>query len=158
MVAAELVVLCGLQASGKSTYAQRHFAATHAYVSKDRMGRASGKDDRQARLVAEHLAAGRPTVVDNTNPTLEERRRLVELGRQHGAQIIGYWFRASVAESIARNAAREGAAVVPKVGIFSTAKRFQPPTPDEGYDELYIVRIRPDDGGFDVQPWNEGAA
>ena len=33
---AELAILIGLQASGKSTFYRRHLAATHALVSKDR--------------------------------------------------------------------------------------------------------------------------
>jgi predicted kinase len=76
---------------------------------------------RQVTLVSEHLAAGRSVVVDNTNPTVDDRRRLIELGRRHGARVVGYWFTASVREAIARNARRRGAEAIRKVGIVRSA-------------------------------------
>lgn len=145
-------MLCGLQASGKSTYAMQRFAATHEYVSKDRMRNTRRKGARQAAAVSQYLASGRPVVVDNTNPTVEDRRGLIALGRRHGARVTGYWFKSSVRESMVRNAQREGRAVVPEVGILATAKRFQPPTPEEGYDELFVVCIG-DEHRFEVRPW-----
>jgi predicted kinase len=47
---------------------------------------------RQAQLIEAALQAGRSVVVDNTNPTVEERASLIELGKLYGAQILGYYF------------------------------------------------------------------
>ncbi len=147
----ELVILVGLQAAGKSTFARERFGATHAYVSKDRMGSARHKELRQRRLVAEALTDGRSVVVDNTNPSPAEREALIQLGRQHGARVVGYFFAPDVAASRARNAARIGHERVPVVAIHATAKRLTPPTAAEGFDALYSVRIAPD-GAFEVVP------
>lgn len=145
----DLVILMGLQAAGKSTFARERFGATHAYISKDRMGSARHKDLRQRRLVAEALAAGRSVVVDNTNPSPAEREALIHLGRQYGARIVGYFFAPDVAASRARNAARTGPERVPVVAIHTTAKRLTPPTEAEGFNALYSVRIAPG-SGFEV--------
>lgn len=147
----ELVILMGLQAAGKSTFARERFGASHDYVSKDRMGSTRHKEPRQQRLVAAALAAGRSVVVDNTNPSPAEREALIRIGREHGARIVGYFFPPDIAASRARNAARTGHERVPVVAIHATAKRLTPPAYAEGFDALFTVRIAPN-GGFEVAP------
>jgi predicted kinase len=145
----ELAILIGLQAAGKSTFARERFG-DYEYVSKDRMPRsARNKEARQRRLIAEALAAGRSVVVDNTNPSPAVRAPLIELGRQYGALVTGYYFTPDVRGSLARNAARNGPERVPPVAIYATAKRLTAPTYAEGYGALVAVRIAPE-GGFDV--------
>ena len=145
----ELVVFVGLQASGKSTFFRGRFAATHEHVSKDLFRNNKNRNRRQGDLVEAALRSGRPVVVDNTNPTVEDRRPLVELGRRFEARIVGYHFESGVRECLARNARREGKARVPDVAIFATAKRLVPPSREEGFDELY--RVRPDGQVFEAR-------
>ena len=45
---------------------------------------------------------------------------------------------------MARNEKREGRARVPKVAIFTFAKRLAPPFLEEGFDELHRVRVDPE--------------
>lgn len=104
----ELVVFVGLQASGKSTFFRERFAATHEHVSKDLFPNNRNRNRRQARLVGEALAAGTSVIVDNTNPTVEERRALLELGRRHGARVVGYYFGSEVRRCVERNRRRGG--------------------------------------------------
>lgn len=146
----ELVILSGLQASGKSTFARALFAATHTYVSKDLLRNNKRPERRQSRLVEEALAAGRSVVVDNTNPTLADRAALIALGREYGAVITGYAFESSAAASLERNGRREGRARVPPVAIYATRKRLVPLTYAEGFDRLYRVRIS-GEGTFTVE-------
>ena len=149
----ELVILMGLQAAGKSTFAREQFGVSHDYdyVSKDRMGSARNKEQRQQRLVVAALAAGRSVVVDNTNPSPAEREALIALGHKYGARVVGYFFAPDVAASRSRNAARTGRERVPVVAIYATAKRLIPPSYAEGFDALFTVRIAPA-GGFEVEP------
>lgn len=135
----DLVVLCGLQASGKSTYRAKTFDATHVVVSKDFMGRGSGKAAKQEALLREALGAGRNVVVDNTNPSLEDRAALIAIGREYHALMIGYHFKSTREQSLDRNALRVGKARVPYVAIADVLKRWVAPTEDEGFDELYEV-------------------
>ena len=138
---AQLVIFVGLQASGKSTFFLGRFAATHEHVSKDLLRNNRDRNRRQGQLIEAALRAGRSVVVDNTNPTAEDRRPLVELGRQFGAGVVGYYFDSGVRDCLARNARREGRARVPDVAVFATAKRLVPPSRNEGFDELYRVRL-----------------
>ncbi len=144
-----LIILVGLQAAGKTTFYRQRFADC-AHVSKDLMRRARPKDRRQVELVTAALRAGRSVVVDNTNPTVADRAPLIALGHAFGARVVGYFFEPDIRASIARNQQRQGREQVPKVAILTTAKRLQPPTAEEGFDELYRVRMERE-GEFTVQ-------
>jgi predicted kinase len=88
----ELVIFIGLQASGKSSFRRERLAA-HVCVSKDDWPNAKRRDDRQRRLVAEALSAGRSVVMDNTNARRADRAPLIALGREAGAEVVSFfWF------------------------------------------------------------------
>ena len=148
----KLVIFVGLQASGKSTFYRTYFAATHALVSKDLFRHNKRPGRRQAYLVEAALAAGRSVVVDNTNPTLEDRRPLIELGRAYGASIVGYYFDAEVEACLERNQRREGRARVPDVAIYATAKRLVRPAYAEGFDRLFRVTLAEMQYRISLQP------
>jgi len=141
----ELVILIGLQAAGKTTFRQRRFDRTHVVVSKDNFPNNRRPARRQQMLVREALAAGKPVVVDNTNPRREDRALLIALAREFSVRVVGYFLPATVAESLERNARRVGRARVPEVGVFSTAKAFETPSWSEGFDELYEVVVDTDE-------------
>jgi predicted kinase len=149
----ELVVLVGLQASGKTTFRNERFAATHVVVSKDDFRNNSRPERRQQFLIDEALSSGRSVVVDNTNVRREQRVALIEQARAHSARVVGYCFPLCVEDSLRRNAQRTGRALVPEVGIRATAKAWVAPDLAEGFDALFEVRIA--DGGFRVQDYRE---
>jgi predicted kinase len=148
--ALELVIFVGLQASGKSTFFRERFAATHEHVSKDLFPNNKNRNRRQTQLIEDALRTGSSVVVDNTNPTVEDRRPLIQLSRELGAKIVGYYFAATVRQCVGRNRRRKGKAQVPDVAIFATAKRLTPPSYSEGFDELFRVRMT-DESTFEVQ-------
>src|ERR1700730_7309275 len=114
----ELVIMIGLQASGKSTFARSRFGATYQYVSKDLLRNNSNPARRQRQLIEAALQQHLSVVVDNTNPPIQERKNLINLGRLYNAEIIGYFFAVQVKQCLERNRAREGKARVPDVAIF----------------------------------------
>lgn len=138
-MAPELIIFVGLQASGKSTYYQKNFAATHVHVSKDLMKNARNRDEKQREMIEAALARGQSVVVDNTNPTPAARAPLIEIGRRHGARVIAYYFETTVKDAVVRNRLREGKARVPDVAIFVTAKKMVPPGFGEGFDEVRVI-------------------
>lgn len=139
----QLVILVGLQASGKSTYYRETLAATHLHVSKDLMPNARNRDAKQLALIEAALAEGKSVAVDNTNPTPAARAPLIALGRHYGARIVACYFETNVKDSVARNRRREGKARVPDVAIFTTAKKLVPPTFPEGFDEVHVIAAPP---------------
>ncbi len=135
----DLVIFVGLQGSGKTTYYRQHFAATHVHVSKDLMKNARGRDTRQRLLIEKAFEAGKPVVVDNTNPTPAVRAPLIALARRHGARVIAYFFDVPVKVAVERNRAREGKGRVPDVAIYVASKKLVPPKFEEGFDEIHVV-------------------
>jgi predicted kinase len=135
----EVVVFVGLPGSGKSTFYRAQFSETHVHVSKDNFPNARDKQAHQLALVNEALAAGRSVVVDNTNPRVDDRRPLLDAARRRGARSVAYVFDVPIAKAIRRNESREGKARVPKVAIFTAAKRWQAPSYAEGFDEINAV-------------------
>lgn len=150
----EMIIFIGLQASGKSTFFRTHFATTHEYISKDRMRNVRRPGLRQAQLIEEALQAQRSVVIDNTNPTVEDRASLINLGRMYGAEIVGYYFESQVSRCLERNRLRQGKERVPDVAIYVTAKKLVRPSYAEGFDRLFYVRMA-GDSRFEVHPWKE---
>jgi predicted kinase len=148
----DLVIFVGLQASGKSTFFRERFAATHAHVSKDLFRNNKNPNRRQTQLIEATLEQGSSVVVDNTNPTVEDRLTLIELGREFGARIIGYYFESEVRRCIRRNRRRLGKERVPDVAIFATAKKLVAPSYSEGFDELFRVHIT-EGSAFEIHPY-----
>ncbi len=138
--APECVILVGLPGAGKSTFVRRHFP-DHRHVSKDSLPPgARNKQARQDAMLRAALEAGRSVVVDNTNVTVADRASIIGIARACGARIVGIYLDVPVREAIARNERREGRARVPKVAIFTAAKRLVPPVTEEGFDELRVER------------------
>lgn len=145
----DLVIFVGLQAAGKSTFYRRFFGATHRHISKDLLPRGSDKETRQRKLLAEALEGGLSAVIDNTNATRESRAALIEIGRIYGARVIACFFPPELVDSLERNRARSGRARVPDVAIHATAKLLAPPSFEESFDEIFIVRSL-GDGDFSI--------
>ena len=140
----ELIIFVGLQGSGKTTYYQQNFAATHVHVSKDLMKTVRNRDAQQLQMIDAALGAGQSVVVDNTNPTPAIRQPLIEMAKRHGARVAAYHFDVPVKVAVARNRQREGKARVPDVAIFVTAKKLKPPTFQEGFDEVRVIAAQLD--------------
>lgn len=142
----ECVILIGLPGAGKSTFYRERYPS-HDHISKDTLPNAGNKQARQDAALRRALAAGRPVIVDNTNVTPAERAAVIAIAREFGARVVGCYIEATTREAVARNERRSGRAKVPKVAIFTCAKRLVPPVMAEGFDELHTVRVL-DDGRF----------
>ena len=143
------VIMIGLQASGKSTFYQRHYAHTHVHINLDRLH----TRNKERQLLLECIAKGLPFAVDNTNPTAQDRARYILPAKQAGYRVIGLFFRSRVAECIARNEGRSGKAKVPAAAIAATSGRLELPRLSEGFDKLYYVSLHDDD--YAVEVWEE---
>jgi predicted kinase len=141
----ECVIFIGIQASGKSTFYKQKFFNTHIRINLDMLKTRY----RENIFVTACIDGKQPFVVDNTNPTSEERMKYIKSARHSGFKVTAYYFEPSYEDSIIRNDEREGKERVPQVAIKSTISKLQKPVIDEGFDELYQVSLV--DGEFRIE-------
>jgi len=144
----EAIVFVGIQAAGKTSFYRERFFRTHVRLSLDMLRTRY----REAILVRACIEAKQPFVIDNTNPTAAERARYLVPARAAAFRTVGYVFEADMAACLERNATRPILDRVPPKGIGGTRRRLEIPEVDEGFDQLFTVRI---DGhnAFVVEPW-----
>ena len=131
-----LVIMIGIQGSGKSHFCEKFLKETHVRINLDTLG----TRHRERLLFEEFLAGGVDCVIDNTNPTRADRARYIPSARAAGYRIIGYFVESKLKECIKRNALREGKSRVPSCAIAATSNKLELPSYNEGFDELYFVK------------------
>jgi predicted kinase len=144
----EAVIFVGIQAVGKSTFYKERFFNTHIRINMDMLK----TRHREKILVQACLDARQPFVIDNTNPTVEDRARYIPLARAAGFCVCGYYFQSSSKDAIDRNSRRPEAERVPEKGILGTFNRLQLPSLNEGFDRLFYVRIN-EVSTFMIEEW-----
>lgn len=133
----EIILFSGIQASGKSTFYINNFFQTHLHISLDVLKTRR----RENALIDTCFKFGQRFVVDNTNPTVEERRIYIEGAKEANFSVFGYYFDADLEECLKRNSLREGKKCISEVGVRSTSAKLIVPSYSEGFDKLFKVRI-----------------
>lgn len=146
----EAVVLIGLQASGKSSFCRERLFDSHVRINLDMLR----TRNREKVLIEACHEAKQAYVVDNTNPTRDERAGYIQAAKAAGYRVVGYYFASKVEDCKTRNSLRPAAQVVPINGLLGTYGRLQVPEQNEGFDELSYVSINAD-GGFSVSEWKD---
>jgi predicted kinase len=131
----EAILLIGIPGAGKTTYYQAHFAGMHAHINLDTLK----TRPREAARLRACIAAGESFVVDNTNVQRRERARYIDLAKSAGYRVIGYYFPISPQSALRRNAQRAGRGRIPSKGVWARYRLLEPPTLEEGFDELYVI-------------------
>ena len=143
----QAILFIGVQASGKSTFYRERFFTTHVRISLDLLR----TRHRERQFFETCLTTRQPLVIDNTNPTLAERRPYLEAARAAGYRTIGYYFQSSIEECKRRNSQRPSEQIVPLAGLLGTYAKLELPSYDEGFDELFYVKGT--EMRFDVEEW-----
>jgi predicted kinase len=107
---AHVVVVIGLQGSGKSTWIRQ-----------------------QANL------SGR-IYFDAALPGRKHRKPIIDIALHHGATIEAIWIDVPLSIALTRNAGRPADQIVPEDSIRSVAALFERPTTDEGFHVVTIIR------------------
>lgn len=131
------VIFTGLQAGGKTTFYHNFFAATHAHINLDTLHTRK----RERAMLDSCISCGVSFAVDNTNPTRQDRSRYISPAKAAGYIIVGFYFEPDIAKCAKRNEMRDPTINVPYAALVSTANKLEPPQIDEGYEELFSVRI-----------------
>lgn len=145
----QAIIFIGIQASGKSTFYMVNFFNSHVRVSMDLLN----TRNKENHFLETCFQTQTRFVVDNTNPTLEERKKYIELAKQNKYEVIGYYFSSSIEEALNRNNLRSGKERVPDVGIKGCFKKLVIPTKKEGFDKLYFVTTSNNE--FKVSDWKD---
>lgn len=143
-----LYIMMGIQGSGKSTYC-RQFLSFAERVNLDSLH----TRNKEALLIADCQNKGIDYVIDNTNPTKEDRARYIPSAKASGYRVVGYFMQSVLQDCISRNALRNGKERVPDKAIVRTSNILELPSFEEGFDELYFVRIEGSE--IDVSEWRE---
>ncbi|MFC6998173.1 ATP-binding protein [Rufibacter roseus] len=141
----QAILFTGLQASGKSSFYKQYFFNSHVRISLDLLRTRK----RESKFLQLCLQTNTRFVVDNTNPTIEERRKYLALAKEHRYEVIGYFFQTSLAEALARNSEREGKERIKDIGLYDCHKKLTAPSFDEGFDRLFTVQLH--NNGFIVE-------
>lgn len=144
----ELVILIGIQGSGKTTFAYTHFVPyNYIHCNQDVLG------DRKKvlKLVRKSLEAGHSVVVDRTNPSVESRKEFIELAKDMNVPVKSIEIRTEIGIAKRLNAMREvlGSEYqeekpsVPVLAFHSYVQQYQAPTPEEGISTILTVPFTP---------------
>lgn len=133
----QLIVFCGVQASGKSTFYQQYFASTHLRLNLDMLK----TRHRENILFEAALASKTKLVIDNTNPDLLSRSRYIQRAIDSGFEVIAYYFATDLASTLKRNRQRSGKANIPEAGVRATYKKLEIPKISEGFSEIFQVKM-----------------
>ncbi|MEN8221264.1 MAG: AAA family ATPase [Pseudomonadota bacterium] len=146
----EAILFTGIQATGKSTFYKQNFSDTHLRINLDMLK----TRPREDIILKACLEAKQRFVVDNTNPTAENRQKYIALAKAAGFKIIGYYFQSKLKDAIRRNSRRTGKACIPEKGVRAAYAKLQIPNFSEGFDSLYYVTIN-GDNTFTIKEWSK---
>lgn len=145
----QAIIFIGIQATGKSTFYKSNFFNSHIRLSMDLLN----TRNKENQFLATCFQTQARFVIDNTNPTLGERKKYIGLAKENKYEVIGYYFSSSIEEALKRNNLRTGKEKVPDVGIKGCYGKLEMPTADEGFDKLYFVRATNNE--FIVEDWKD---
>lgn len=138
-----VIIMVGLSASGKSTeaaYMAEKLGADVYNADKIReelYGDASIQGDNKEvfhllyERAKDDVSIGRPVILDNTNITVKDRKRAMNVFRNYDVRFEAVYMDTDIEECKRRNAERER--VVPEYVIDRMAERFEEPKLEEGF-------------------------
>lgn len=147
----ELIMLCGMPTSGKSTYSKVYQYRDYVRVSSDdildEIAKQEGRSYNQIfkkniklaigamnRILQKAIKDNRNILWDQTNLTAKQRIEKLRLVPS-SYKKVAIWFFIPLKEAMIRNTQREGKIIPPEV-LIRMSQEFEIPTLKEGFDEI----------------------
>lgn len=139
-------ILCGLPASGKTTLstqlANEHNAKLYHYDEFKKGCKPQESKQTHQRLynqIKQDLLQGNDVVLDDLHLALEWRKSLLSALQDIPCKKILIVMITPLEECVRRNAQRQGQARLPDFVIYHLNQRYQPPSLEEGWDDIQYV-------------------
>lgn len=135
----ELVIMVGFPGCGKSTFFKRFFEP-HGYlhVNRDTLKTA----EKCISATDSFLSQGKSVVVDNTNPSKEERSRYTKLASKHKVPVRCIWVQTSHKLANHMNIVRGRLGIVDRISSIAYnmyKSKFEEPNASEGFSQIVPV-------------------
>jgi predicted kinase len=136
-----VVLAIGLPGSGKSSWFKRHNVVP---LSSDMVREQRFQDlvfSNLRSMLKARLIAKRPTnYVDATNLTPQERQHWIKLAKDYHYEVHAVFFDVPLEVCIERHERRDR--VVPEDVMRRMAAKLKPPTFEEGFAKITVVRVK----------------
>lgn len=155
-----LYLICGIPASGKSTFAKKIAAAEDAVILSSGairqelfQGEAYNKKQNKAIFTTlkirlkEAFIARRNIVIDSINKSPDEREKYAVRAKKNGYRTVCFFCQKHYSQAIKVNQTRDESERFSEIVIKSIYHNFVIPEESEGWDEFYVVG----EGGHSVQ-------
>ncbi|VDK36000.1 unnamed protein product [Taenia asiatica] len=142
---AVLILMVGYPASGKSTFCNNHLSQLgYAIISRDVL-----KDMKKCVAKCEQmLKAGSSVVVDNTNVTAASREPFLKTTKSLGVPAYACVMQTSLDHcrhnEMFRQLTVKNHSKISSIVFNQMKKNYQPPTKNEGFEEIFDVPFVPD--------------
>ena len=127
------VIFVGSPGCGKSTYYENNYLNGYARVNLDILT----SRNREKKKILELAESGTNMVIDNTNTSIEERKRYFSLLWNSGYKFKAVWFNVPLDVCMERNKNR--IKTIPAYLVKYYYKKIEIPTKEEGFEEIIIV-------------------
>lgn len=116
----EAIIFVGIQGSGKSTFYKEKFFNSHVRISNDLLK----TRNREKLFIEACISNSQKFVIDNTNPTIEDRQKYIQRLKETNYKVIGYYFESKIKDCLERNNQRSEKEIIPEKVILGTYNKL----------------------------------
>lgn len=134
------IIFIGIQGCGKTTFYRKRiepYMKEWKYISMDQLH----NRNTEADMVRDCIEKRESFVIDNTNPTKQDRKRYLDMLEGKDYRVMCYFFQSRVQDCIERNKLR--GETVPAKAIAATSNKLELPSREEGFTDMVYIKVVP---------------
>lgn len=154
----EMIIMVGIQGSGKSTFANRNIKSMNKYkiISRDVVGTIS----KCIKKCESYMKKEYSTIIDNTNPKVLDRKQFIDIGKKYNYHIT------CVVMKMDNELAKHNTCyrhyitngdkqMIPDIAFNIYKKNYVEPQISEGIDTINIINCGPQKGMMNDTKYSE---